>query len=118
MRCKWKLATSLVLLAILTAAGCSGKNKGKVELTGGGATFPEPLYKKWFANFSEKNSDVVVEYQGLGSGAGISQFTEGNFLFGASDAAMNDAELDKAKKSIGEVLLLPITAGSLVLAYN
>lgn len=113
-----KLAATAVMLATLAVAGCSGKGKGKVELTGGGATFPEPLYKKWFANFEDKHSNVIVEYQGLGSGAGIAQFTQGNLLFGASDAAMNDKELEQAKKSVGDVLVLPLTAGSIVLAYN
>jgi phosphate transport system substrate-binding protein len=86
-----------------------------VQLVGAGATFPAPLYKQWFKDYKAAHPNVVVEYQGGGSGAGISQFTTGTVDFGASDAAMNDTEIAAVK---GGVVLLPMTAGEVVLSYN
>ncbi|MEP7050239.1 MAG: phosphate ABC transporter substrate-binding protein PstS [Pseudomonadota bacterium] len=86
-----------------------------VTLQGSGASFPAPLYSRWFREFSDKNKDVKVNYQSTGSGAGIKAFTEGQTDFGASDAAMSDDEIKAAKDN---VILLPMTAGNIVLAYN
>ena len=87
-----------------------------VTLQGAGATFPEPLYKRWFREYYEIDPHVRVSYQGLGSGAGIRQFTAGLVHFGASDSAMSDKEI----KQVPEwgVRLLPMTSGCVVLAYN
>jgi phosphate transport system substrate-binding protein len=101
--------------ALLAGIGCSGKNSSKVDLQGAGASFPEPIYKQWFAEFMKKDSDVTINYQGKGSGFGIAQFTKGTVFFGASDAAMNDDEIAKVD---GNVLMLPMTAGAVVLTYN
>lgn len=89
--------------------------KGPVTLQGSGASFPAPLYSRWFKEFSAKNESIRVNYQATGSGAGVKAFTEGQTDFGASDAAMTDDEIKAAK---GNVLLFPVTAGSIVLAYN
>jgi phosphate transport system substrate-binding protein len=86
-----------------------------VTLQGSGASFPAPLYSRWFREFSDKNPDVRVNYQATGSGAGVKAFIEGQTDFGASDAAMTDEEIAQAKDN---VLLLPVTAGNVVLAYN
>jgi phosphate transport system substrate-binding protein len=88
---------------------------GPVTLQGSGASFPAPLYSRWFREFGEKNKDVRVNYQSTGSGAGIKAFIEGQTDFGASDAAMTDDEIKQAKDN---VILLPMTAGNIVLAYN
>lgn len=85
------------------------------QLQGAGATFPAPLYQRWIAEFTKANPDIQINYQGIGSGAGIKQFTQGLVTFGASDAAMTDDEIAKVKQG---VVLLPATAGSIVLAYN
>lgn len=99
-----------------TAPSGGGSGSGEsVQLTGAGATFPAPLYKQWFKDYQAAHPNVVVNYQGVGSGAGISQFTAGTTDFGASDAAMNDSEIAKVS---GGVTLLPMTAGSIVLIYN
>ncbi len=88
---------------------------GDVSLNGAGASFPEPLYQRWFQEFSNAQSQVQVNYQGVGSGAGVRQFTEETVDFGASDVAMSDEEM----AAVGPgVILLPMTAGSIVLAYN
>jgi phosphate transport system substrate-binding protein len=84
-------------------------------LQGTGATFPAPLYQRWFSEYNKLHPDVEINYQALGSGAGIKQFQQGLVNFGASDAAMTDAEIAAVKQG---VVLLPMTAGSIVLTYN
>jgi len=86
-----------------------------LQLQGAGATFPAPLYQRWIAEFSKANPGIQINYQGVGSGAGIKQFTDGLVTFGASDAAMTDEQIAKVKPG---VVLIPATAGSIVLGYN
>ncbi|KAB8331817.1 phosphate ABC transporter substrate-binding protein PstS [Scytonema tolypothrichoides VB-61278] len=88
---------------------------GQVRLTGAGASFPAPLYQTWFQALNQKYPNLEVNYQSVGSGAGVEQFTKGTVDFGASDVAMKDEEISKVQNG---VLLLPMTAGSIVLAYN
>jgi phosphate transport system substrate-binding protein len=101
------LATCLSFLA-----ACSPQPSQK--LTGSGASFPAPLYLEWFKAY-EQAHDVRIDYQAKGSGAGIKDFTNGIVDFAASDAAMTDEEIAEVD---GEVKLLPLTAGKIVLAYN
>src|ERR1700744_5226257 len=68
------------------------------QLQGAGATFPAPLYQRWIAEFSKANPGTQINYQGVGSGAGIKQFTDSLVTFGASDAAMTDAQIEKVKQ--------------------
>lgn len=89
--------------------------EGQVALTGAGASFPAPLYQNWFVSLNQEVPDLQVNYQSVGSGAGVEQFTAGTVDFGASDVAMKDEEISKVSKG---VLMLPMTAGSVVLAYN
>ncbi|HEY9296452.1 MAG TPA: phosphate ABC transporter substrate-binding protein PstS, partial [Phormidium sp.] len=86
-----------------------------VLVSGAGASFPAPLYQRWFADFNQANPKARINYQSVGSGAGVQQFINGTVDFGASDVAMSDEELAKAK---GGALMLPVTAGGIVLAYN
>ncbi|RUT08914.1 phosphate-binding protein [Dulcicalothrix desertica PCC 7102] len=88
-----------------------------VQLTGAGASFPAPLYLTWFQTLNQKYPNLQINYQSVGSGAGVEQFTKGTVDFGASDVAMKDDEIAKVPADKG-VLLLPVTAGSIVLAYN
>ncbi|MEA5618607.1 phosphate ABC transporter substrate-binding protein PstS [Cronbergia sp. UHCC 0137] len=90
---------------------------GNVALTGAGASFPAPLYSSWFVDLNKKYPNLQVNYQSVGSGAGVEQFTKGTVDFGASDVAMKDEEIAKIPADKG-VLLLPVSAGSIVLAYN
>lgn len=90
---------------------------GDVELIGAGASFPSPLYQTWFTELNKKYANLKVNYQSVGSGAGVEQFTKGTVDFGASDVAMKDEEIKKVPTDQG-VLLLPVTAGSIVLAYH
>jgi phosphate transport system substrate-binding protein len=99
-----------------TEPAAGGDAGGKsVSLTGAGASFPAPLYQSWFAEYNKQNPNVRVSYQSVGSGAGVEQFTQGTVDFGASDVAMTDEEIAAVKQG---VVMLPMTAGSIVLAYN
>jgi phosphate transport system substrate-binding protein len=84
------------------------------ELTGAGATFPNPLYSKWFDVYSQKFG-VKINYQAVGSGAGIQQITQRTVDFGASDAPMTD---DQLKAAGAEILHIPTTMGPAVVTYN
>ncbi|MGB9595053.1 MAG: phosphate ABC transporter substrate-binding protein PstS [Candidatus Poribacteria bacterium] len=85
-----------------------------IDLLGAGATFPLPLYTKMFDAYN-KNTGIKVNYQGVGSGAGITQLTNKTVDFGASDAFMSEEEM---KKAGAELLHIPIAIGSVVLTYN
>jgi phosphate transport system substrate-binding protein len=98
-----------------SSAPAKASQPGVVTLQGSGASFPAPLYSRWFREFTGKNPDVRVNYQSTGSGAGIKAFIAGQTDFGASDAAMTDEEIKSAQ---GNVVLLPVTAGHIVIAYN
>lgn len=86
-----------------------------VKLNGSGASFPFPIYSKWFKDFSKANKDIRVDYQAKGSGAGIQDFINHTVDFAASDAAMKEKEMGEVKEG---VVLLPMTAGEVVLIYN
>lgn len=88
-----------------------------VQLVGAGASFPAPLYQRWFQDLNGKYPKLQVNYQSVGSGAGVEQFTSGTVDFGASDTAMKDEEIKKVPTDKG-VMLLPVSAGGIVLAYN
>lgn len=85
------------------------------QLSGAGASFPAPLYQRWSADYGKAHPGAQVNYQSVGSGAGVKQFTQGTVDFGASDAAMTDEEIAKVSKG---VVMIPATAGSIVVAYN
>jgi phosphate transport system substrate-binding protein len=112
--------SALLTLAALACLPLScSPSPDDVLLQGSGATFPAPLYKRWFLEFYKPHPDIRINYQPIGSGAGIRQFTEGLTHFGASDAAMSDKELQLAEQSRGApVLMVPMTAGSVALCYN
>jgi phosphate transport system substrate-binding protein len=89
--------------------------QAEVKLNGSGASFPFPIYAKWFKDFSKENKDIRVDYQAKGSGAGIQDLINGVVDFAASDAAMKDDEMAQVGQG---VVLLPMTAGQVVLAFN
>jgi phosphate transport system substrate-binding protein len=85
------------------------------DLTGAGATFPNPIYSKWFSDYAAKTG-VKINYQSIGSGGGIRQLSEQTVDFGATDAPMSDAELAKAKG--GPIMHIPTVLGAVVVTYN
>jgi len=88
---------------------------GQTTLNGAGATFPYPIYSKWFSEYHKLHPDVQINYQPIGSGGGIRQVTAGTVDFGASDMPMTDKQLQDAKTKI---LNLPTVLGAVVPAYN
>ncbi len=102
--------TLLLAFGALTAAGpATGQT-----LTGAGATFPNPIYTKWFDAYHKKTG-VQINYQSIGSGGGIRQFTEGTVDFGATDGPMNESQI----AAVGaNVLHVPTVLGAVVVTYN
>jgi len=98
----------------LALAAWSAAPAGAQGLTGAGATFPNPIYTKWFDAYN-KATGVQINYQSIGSGGGIRQFTEGTVDFGASDGPMSPAQIDAVQ---GNVLHVPTVIGAVVLTYN
>jgi phosphate transport system substrate-binding protein len=88
---------------------------GQTKLNGAGATFPYPMYSKWFSEYHKLHSDIEINYQSIGSGGGIRQVSEGTVEFGASDMPMNDEQLKAAKSKI---LNIPTVLGAVVPVYS
>jgi phosphate transport system substrate-binding protein len=103
-------AFKLILCILLLCAAASAQ-----RLNGAGATFPNPLYQKWFLEYRAAHPKVQINYQSLGSGAGIRQLIAATIDFGASDAPMSDAELAKCPMRI---LHIPTAIGAVVPSYN
>lgn len=110
---RFRLVPAVALAACTTLAPVLAS--AEVRLNGSGASFPFPIYSKWFKDFSEQADDVRVDYQAKGSGAGIQDLINNTVDFAASDAAMNEEEMAQVEQG---VVLLPLTAGEIVLAYN
>ena len=118
-----------ITLAVLAVAIACSPDKSKtggadtaatqrtssVDLTGAGATFPYPLYSKWFSDYAAKTG-VKINYQSIGSGGGIRQISEQTVDFGATDGPMSNDELSHAKG--GAVLHIPTVLGGVVITYN
>jgi phosphate transport system substrate-binding protein len=101
---------SLLLCLMLALPGFAETN-----LNGAGATFPYPIYSKWFSDYHKLHPDVQINYQSIGSGGGIRQVTAGTVDFGASDGPMTDEQLKQVK---GALLHIPTVLGAVVPAYN
>jgi phosphate transport system substrate-binding protein len=139
---KWLLPLALVLIVGVTFAGCASTATTTVtappttvtqppatvtttvttvpqakSLNGAGATFPQPLYTKWFDVY-DKLTGVQINYQGVGSGAGITQITNGTVDFGASDAIMTADQQSKVEAAGGPILHIPMTSGAVAVIYN
>jgi phosphate transport system substrate-binding protein len=115
---------ALVVLSavIIVAAACGGSKSssediGQGTLTGAGATFPEPFYTKAFYVYSQAHPQVTVNYQAVGSGAGIQQFIKGTVDFGASDVPMQAADITSAGGA-DSLVQIPTTLGVVAMAYN
>lgn len=112
------LALFTLSLSILSSVGCSntsGGAGGEIRLQGAGATFPNPLYQKWFSEYNKTNANLKFDYQSIGSGGGIQQISDKTIDFGGSDAPMKDDQLAKAQ---GQILHIPTVLGAVVITYN
>ncbi|MFQ3649093.1 MAG: phosphate ABC transporter substrate-binding protein PstS [Gemmataceae bacterium] len=112
------LRWSTLLVVFTTLNGC-GPTQGSVTIQASGATFPAPLYQRWFLELYRADPSLRVNYQPVGSGAGIRQFSEGLTLLGATDAPLKDDEIHLAEQRLGApIFQVPLTAGAIALCYN
>ena len=106
---------SYILRSLFAVALLTGAALADTALNGAGATFPYPIYSKWFSEYSKQRPDVKINYQSIGSGGGIRQVLAGTVDFGATDGPMSDEQLGQAKTKI---LHIPTVLGAVVPAYN
>ncbi|MDZ7960592.1 MAG: phosphate ABC transporter substrate-binding protein PstS [Aulosira sp. DedQUE10] len=106
-----------VIAVSLSIASCTADSRSikAISLVGAGASLPAPLYQRWIADYHQRNPNVEINYQSLGSSVGIQQLIQGTVDFAASDVGITHEQAAKVKK---EVVALPMTASSIVLAYN
>ncbi len=107
--------TCLIALRSTPSSGAPIPAPAPVMLNAAGATFPYPIYSKWFSDYNKLHSDIQIIYASIGSGGGIRQLLQGTVDFGASDAPMNDEQLGQAKIKI---LHFPTVLGAIVPTYN
>src|SRR5713101_2926885 len=105
---------SRVALLSTLALASAALAADKMLITGAGATFPFPLYSKWFSDYNKLHPEVQINYQSIGSGGGIKQIIERTVDFGATDAPMTAEELAKAPG----ILHIPTVIGAVVAVYN
>ena len=117
-------AAALLLVVALVAGACSSKKNDSggssgssqgTALTGAGATFPDPIYEKWFKDFQQVESGAKINYQAIGSGGGVPQFTARTVDFGASDAPLKPEEESALP---APALEIPTVLGGVAIAYN
>ena len=106
---------SFSLLMVTLVAFSGGSALAATQLTGAGATFPYPLYSKWISDFQKDHPDTQINYQSIGSGGGIAQFTKKTVDFGATDSPMTNEQIAKVE---GPVVHVPTALGAVVLATN
>src|SRR5512132_950534 len=104
-----------MLTALLVASVAMTASAQKVQINGAGATFPYPIYSKWFAEYNKLHANVQINYQSIGSGGGIRQLSNQTVFFGASDGPMTDEQL---KAAPGPILHFPTVLGAVVPVYN
>src|SRR5271157_3902753 len=107
--------THCILALLLTGLALTVPVVAETQLNGAGATFPYPMYSKWFSEYNKLHPEVQINYQSIGSGGGIRQVLNGTVDFGASDGPMTDEQLKEAKVKI---LHIPTVLGADVPAYN
>jgi len=109
----------VVLLTAILALGAFLWAQNPLLINGAGATFPAPIYSKWFDVYHQKNGTIQFNYQPVGSGAGIKQMTDGTVDFGATDGPMNDEQIQAFQSKRGyEILHFPTVLGAVVPTYN
>jgi phosphate transport system substrate-binding protein len=111
MKTAWKLTLSLACAAALVA----GAAAQTIRINGAGATFPNPIYSKWFSEYHKLHPNIEINYQSVGSGAGIQQLIKQTVFFGATDGPMTNEQLLAAP---GKVLHFPTVLGAVVPVYN
>ena len=110
-----------IATVLLAGLGLTGivLAQGTLSINGAGATFPYPMYSKWFDEYHKNNPNLQINYQSIGSGGGIKQVTEGTVDFGATDGPMNDEQLKTYQDKHGSAILhFPTVLGAVVPTYN
>ncbi len=92
--------------------------RAQTTINGAGSTFVYPLFSKWSEEYHKLKPDIEINYQSIGSGGGIQQLIAGTVIIGASDAPLNDEQIETAEKAFGPVLHIPETMGGVVMMYN
>jgi phosphate transport system substrate-binding protein len=118
---KLALITGIFLISILliSCGKQDGSDQTSSQINGAGATFPYPLYSKWFDEYSKINTEAKINYQSIGSGGGIKQVSEGTVDFGATDSPMTAEEQKSAEtKNNSKIFHIPTVLGAVVLIYN
>lgn len=115
MRRSLRRLTSIAMGAVLAASVPLAAGAQNLRITGSGASFPFPLYAAWFQAYSAQTPGVQIDYQSTGSGAGIQAFLDRTVDFAGSDAALTDEQIAQVE---GGAVILPATAGKVVIAYN
>jgi len=110
---KWK--TQIAAAAVVAALGGATLVAQNIQINGAGATFPDPIYQKWFSEYNKVNKNIQINYQPIGSGGGIRQVTAKTVFFGATDGPMTDEQL---KKAPGALFHIPTVLGAVVPTYN
>src|SRR5438445_12244273 len=111
-----KSARTLLAVAVsICLFGLSGAAQQKVQINGAGATFPYPIYSKWFSEYNKLHPNVEINYQSIGSGGGIRQVSNQTVFFGATDGPMTNEQLQTAP---GQILHFPTVLGAVVPVYN
>src|SRR5213075_3502627 len=100
-----------ILAVLATALFAAGAFAQKVQINGAGATFPNPIYSKWFSEYNKRHPDVRINYQPIGSGGGIRQLTNRTVFFGATDGPMTNDQIQAAG---ARILHLPTVLGGVV----
>ncbi|MGZ4482381.1 MAG: phosphate ABC transporter substrate-binding protein PstS [Gaiellales bacterium] len=125
-----RAALAVLAISALAAAGCGGSSGGSsstpsggaggsVVINGAGSTFAQPMYQQWAGEYAQKvDPKVKVNYQGIGSGGGIAEFTQGIIDFGGTDAPMSADEQKAAEQKHGPVLHIPMILGAVAVIYN
>jgi phosphate transport system substrate-binding protein len=115
-RCRTAVATAFIaILASASVSAVAQDAKLKMVVRGAGATLPAPLYERWILVYRERHPEAVITYEAVGSGEGQRRFLANAVDFGASDAALSDEQIARAKSG---ARLVPVTGGIIVLAYN
>src|SRR5262245_65464899 len=107
-----KVFATIACASVLAAAVAAQQ---KMQINGAGATFPYPIYSKWFAEYNKLHPDVRINYQSIGSGGGIRQVTNQTVFFGATDSPMTD---DQLRHAPGRIVQVPMVLGAVVPVYN
>src|SRR6202047_715664 len=110
-----KKTSLLVSILLVLAIAVAAQPAGTILLNAAGATFPYPIYSKWFDVYHQQHPNIQINYQSIGSGGGIRQLQAGTVDFGASDGPMTDEQLSQSKV---KVLHFPTVLGAVVPTYN